>query len=181
MKLPVLSILLVLPLIGHVAADNTPSSGAAMKTPEMYFGDTDRTGLPFAKDPSVIRFGDRYLMYYSIAAFTKYRAPANAPKGWAIGIAESRDLVNWKKIGEILPEQDCEKTASSTAGLSNSMANFTSSTTPMGTAPKTPSAMPRARMASTSHATPPTRFGAPPAIGTTAARSMWMSSSWETN
>jgi hypothetical protein len=91
----------------------------------MYFGDSDRTGLPFAKDPSVVRFGGRYLMYYSIAAYTKERAPANAPKGWAIGIAESNDLVNWKKVGEILPEQDCEKMASSMAASSFSMASFT--------------------------------------------------------
>jgi len=80
-----------------------------MWTPPMYFGDSDRIGHPFAKDPSVIRFGGRYLMYYSIAAWAKELTPPGAPRGWAIGIAESRDLVNWKKIGEILPEQACEK------------------------------------------------------------------------
>jgi predicted GH43/DUF377 family glycosyl hydrolase len=77
--------------------------------PAMKYGDTDRLGRPFAKDPSVIKFGGRYLMYFSIAAFDKKLAPTNAPRGWAIGIAESRDLVNWKKVGEILPEQECEK------------------------------------------------------------------------
>ena len=81
----------------------------AMKTPPMYFGDATRLGRPFAKDPSVIRFGGRYLLYYSVAAWAKELAPPGAPRGWAIGIAESRDLVNWKKIGEILPEQECEK------------------------------------------------------------------------
>ena len=93
------------------AAVNAPFAGNApvMQTPPMYFGDTDRTGRPFAKDPSVVRFGGRYLLYYSVAAWEKNLAPLDAPRGWAIGIAESRDLVNWKKIGEILPAQDCEK------------------------------------------------------------------------
>jgi predicted GH43/DUF377 family glycosyl hydrolase len=77
--------------------------------PLMKWGDTARLGRPFAKDPSVIRFGGRYLMYYSMAAFDKKLAPPRAPKGWAIGIAESRDLVQWNKVGEILPEQECEK------------------------------------------------------------------------
>jgi predicted GH43/DUF377 family glycosyl hydrolase len=80
-----------------------------LKQPPMYYGDATRLGRPFAKDPSVIRFGGRYLMYYSIAAWAKELAPPGAPRGWAIGIAESRDLVNWKKVGEILPEQECEK------------------------------------------------------------------------
>lgn len=73
------------------------------------WGDSSRLGRPFAKDPSVVRFQGRYLMYYSIAPYAPDLAPPNAPKGWAIGIAESRDLKNWKKVGEILPEQDCER------------------------------------------------------------------------
>jgi predicted GH43/DUF377 family glycosyl hydrolase len=75
----------------------------------MHWGDADRLGRPFAKDPSVIRFGGRYLLYYSMAPYGKELVPPNAPRGWAIGIAESRDLVRWRKIGEILPEQECEK------------------------------------------------------------------------
>ena len=82
---------------------------AAGTEPLMKFGDSDRLGRPFAKDPSVIKFGGRYLLYYSMAAFDKQRAPPGGPRGWAIGIAESRDLVSWKKVGEILPEQDCER------------------------------------------------------------------------
>jgi predicted GH43/DUF377 family glycosyl hydrolase len=78
-------------------------------TPTMRFGDSERLGRPFAKDPCVIRFGGRYLLYYSVAAWAKELAPPNAPRGWAIGIAESRDLVHWKKVGEILPEQACEQ------------------------------------------------------------------------
>ena len=46
-----------------------------------------------------------------ISCTIRWRASTDKslPKGWAIGIADSRDLVNWKKIGEILPEQECEK------------------------------------------------------------------------
>lgn len=73
------------------------------------WGDSARLGRPFAKDPSVVKFGGRYLMYYSIAPWDKKLAPPNAPQGWAIGIAESRDLKEWTKVGEILPEQECEK------------------------------------------------------------------------
>ena len=69
------------------------------------FGDDTRHGRPFAKDPTVLRLGERYLLYYSMAPSTN----KTAPKGWAIGIAESRDLVQWQKVGEVLPEQDCEQ------------------------------------------------------------------------
>ena len=30
---------------------------------EMRYGDTVRTGIPFAKDPTVIRLGKKYYMY----------------------------------------------------------------------------------------------------------------------
>lgn len=73
--------------------------------PDMYFGDTDRIGVPFAKDPHVIKFGGRYLMYYSVPASTD---PSNPLKGWGLGIAESRDLTNWVKIGEVTPVGEYE-------------------------------------------------------------------------
>ena len=75
----------------------------------MKWGDASRLGRPFAKDPSVIRFQGRYWLYYSICPYDKKLAPPAAPKGWAIGIAQSADLVNWEKVGEILPEQECER------------------------------------------------------------------------
>ncbi len=88
------------------AADySKPQSPGGGPPPRMLFGDATRHGLPFAKDPSVIRLGDRYLIYYSMAPSTN----RDLPKGWAIGIAESRNLMDWQKVGEILPEQDCEK------------------------------------------------------------------------
>jgi predicted GH43/DUF377 family glycosyl hydrolase len=86
----------------------TPAPAAAGSVPLrpcMLYGDATRHGRPFAKDPCVVRVGDRYLLYYSMAPASD---PAK-PKGWAIGIAESQDLVNWTKVGEILPEQECER------------------------------------------------------------------------
>jgi len=74
--------------------------------PKMMFGDTSRIGVPFAKDPYVIRFQGKYLMYYSIPP---YRDQTNPVQGWGVGIAESRDLNNWKKIGEITPDGEYEK------------------------------------------------------------------------
>ena len=65
--------------------------------PEMYFSDDSRLGRPFAKDPSVVRFGKLYYLYYSLPGSPE--SPA-----WGIGIATSKDLLNWTKVGEVLPE-----------------------------------------------------------------------------
>jgi|WetSurMetagenome_2_1015567.scaffolds.fasta_scaffold00002_39 beta-1,2-mannobiose phosphorylase / 1,2-beta-oligomannan phosphorylase len=73
--------------------------------PVMMFGDTSRTGIPFSKDPHVISFKGRYLMYYSVPAA---KDNSTGTGGWGIGIAESSDLVNWKKAGEITPAADYE-------------------------------------------------------------------------
>jgi sucrose-6-phosphate hydrolase SacC (GH32 family) len=96
-----------MPVPGRVHAADASDAGAGKRM--MMYGDSSRLGRPFAKDPSVIRFQGRYLMYYSMAAYDKKLAPPNAPRGWAIGIAGSSNLVDWTKIGEILPEQECEK------------------------------------------------------------------------
>lgn len=61
----------------------------------MMYADCSRKGVPFAKDPSVIKFEDRFLMYYSLPP-----AMDNSKK-WGIGIAVSENLVDWRKIGEI--------------------------------------------------------------------------------
>lgn len=94
---------LVLWLLAMGAAAQTPPE------PAMKYGDSDRLGRPFAKDPCVIRLGDEYRMYYSIREYPPERRPTGAPKGWAIGVAASDDLTRWRKIGEILPEQSCEQ------------------------------------------------------------------------
>ncbi|MBP1539789.1 MAG: family 43 glycosylhydrolase [Prevotella sp.] len=70
----------------------------------MKYGDTSRLGRPYSKDPHVVRFGDRYLMYYSIPPHNW-----NKNEGWNIGIAESRDLIHWQKVGEINPQAEYEK------------------------------------------------------------------------
>jgi beta-1,2-mannobiose phosphorylase / 1,2-beta-oligomannan phosphorylase len=73
------------------------TEGYAQKK-QMMFGDSSRIGVPFAKDPHVIFFEGRYLMYYSIPGVAK--SDGNQ-QGWGIGIAESSDLINWKRIGEV--------------------------------------------------------------------------------
>ncbi len=76
---------------------------ATMEPSFMLYGETDRLGRPFAKDPHVVRFGGRYLMYFSIAP-----RKGDPQSGWNIGIAESNDLTAWHKLGEITPQTGCE-------------------------------------------------------------------------
>ncbi len=76
------------------------------QTPKMMYGDTDATGVPFSKDPFVLKFKGRYLIYFSIR---KLADQTNPMDGWAIGIAESNNLINWKKIAEINPAAEYEK------------------------------------------------------------------------
>lgn len=69
----------------------------------MHFADTSR-GRPFAKDPAVVRFRGRLLLYYSVPPKTE----GPRPSGWGIGVAQGQDLDHWEKIGELEPAQDCE-------------------------------------------------------------------------
>lgn len=77
----------------------------------MRFGDMSRRGRPYAKDTAVVRFGGRYLMYFSLPPFLPEWKPEGAGDGWSIGIAESHDLSHWTKIGEVGPEPNapCEQ------------------------------------------------------------------------
>ncbi len=77
----------------------------ATRHPAMKWGDTERRGVPFSKDPSVVWFGGRYLLYYSMPPFEDGRKAS----GWAIGIAASKDLVHWSRVGQIVPEASYEK------------------------------------------------------------------------
>lgn len=70
---------------------------------QMMFGDTSRTGVPFSKDPHVVNFKGRYLMYYSIPPMKEVEG-----SGWNIGIAESSDLTSWTKVGEITPAPNAD-------------------------------------------------------------------------
>lgn len=66
----------------------------------MLFADHTR-GRNFSKDPAVVCFHGKYLLYYSLP-------PHPAGGGWGIGIASSQDLENWKVEGEIHATQACE-------------------------------------------------------------------------
>ena len=74
------------------------SVAAFAQRPAMMFGDTSRIGVPYSKDPHVVNFKGNYLMYYSIPPLK-----GDPSSGWNIGIARSKDLNNWTKVGEITP------------------------------------------------------------------------------
>jgi beta-1,2-mannobiose phosphorylase / 1,2-beta-oligomannan phosphorylase len=78
---------------------------AASQVEKMRWADDSRLGRPFSKDPSVIRFRGKYLLYYS----TPTRQQGASLSDWVIGIAESTDLLRWRKVGEVQPEQECER------------------------------------------------------------------------
>ncbi len=82
----ILFLVLFLPLIGQA------------QRPRMMYGDTSRIGVPYSKDPHVVNFNGRYLMYFSIPP-----KQGVSGSGWNIGIADSKDLKNWTKVGEIIP------------------------------------------------------------------------------
>ena len=66
----------------------------------MHWADQSR-GRPFSKDPSVVRFGNRYLMYFSVP-------PKHGGDRWGQAVAASDDLLNWNSVGEIEPHRDGE-------------------------------------------------------------------------
>src|SRR5690606_4076001 len=75
---------------------------------QMLFGDTTRRGVPFSKDPHVVKFKGEYIMYYSIPPVENNKDPMN---GWGIGIAKSSDLIDWKTVGSISPFGEYDKKA----------------------------------------------------------------------
>lgn len=84
-------------LVSVCAAGDEPAR------PRVCFADTV-SGRPFSKDPAVVKFQGRYLLYYSLPPY------ADKPtKGWSIGIAASSDLVDWKKIGELANDGPVEQ------------------------------------------------------------------------
>lgn len=94
-------VLVTAPLLG--AETGPPPSTTPAKLPTMHWADTS-SGRPFSKDPSVIRFGGRYLMYYSLPG-----NPGSGMAGWSVGIAESTDLTHWRRVGQVLPAQECDR------------------------------------------------------------------------
>jgi len=71
------------------------SAEDAKVLPRMYYADTV-SGRPFSKDPAVVRFKDKYWLYYSVPP---YKGKVN--EGWTIGVATSDNLVDWTKAGEL--------------------------------------------------------------------------------
>lgn len=67
----------------------------------MIFTD-NRGGRNFAKDPAVVHFNGRYIMYYSTLQ------PSGVDSSLTIGIANSEDGENWNIVGEIPLTQECE-------------------------------------------------------------------------
>jgi hypothetical protein len=101
-----LGLLWLLPLN---AADSPAWVTGQTTIPAMKWADRSRLDRPFSKDPSVIRFGPRYLMYFSLPPYPPARRAANGPEGWSIGIATSTNLLDWTMAGELLPAQEVEK------------------------------------------------------------------------
>ncbi len=64
------------------------------------FADSTSNGVLFSKDPHVIYFNNHYLMYYS--------TPPNQTRGWGIGIAQSKNLIDWDVTAKIGPSQECD-------------------------------------------------------------------------
>lgn len=75
------------------------------------WADTSRRGRPYAKDPSVIRFRGRYLMYFSLPS-----ASDDIKEGWSIGIAESDDLTSWTTVAALAPFGDYDVTGAAAPG-----------------------------------------------------------------
>lgn len=69
------------------------------------WGDTSRRGRPYAKDPSVIRFGGRYLLYCSLPSGSD-----DVAEGWSVAVAESDDLVSWRTVAVLPPFGDHDAT-----------------------------------------------------------------------
>ncbi len=78
----------------------TAANFSSLSKPKMHWAaDT------FSKDPSVVRFKGRYLLYFSFPPMIK----DGHKYGWTTGIAESTDLIHWRQIGNLLPMQKCDQ------------------------------------------------------------------------
>ena len=85
----------------HVAVDAAMAQDC--KVPRMHFADT-ASGKPFSKDPAVVRFKDRYWLYYSLPPYE-----GKPTRGWSIGVATSDNLLDWTKAGELTNTGEAEK------------------------------------------------------------------------
>jgi len=76
----------------------------------MMYADTTRRGIPYSKNPHVIHFGGRYLMYSSVL-------PIRGSDSREIEITESNDLINWKNVGMMHITEAYEKNGISAPGV----------------------------------------------------------------
>jgi predicted GH43/DUF377 family glycosyl hydrolase len=81
----------------------------AQKTGMMY-ADSTRRGIPYSKNPHVIYFGGRYLMYSSLL-------PIRGSDSREIEITESNDLIHWKNVGMMRITEAYEKNGISAPGV----------------------------------------------------------------
>ena len=92
-----------LPKGGDVAVEFSRDDGESSSARNnMMYADTTRRGKPWSKNPFVLRFGGRYLMYSSIL-------PVRGSEAREIEITESHDLVHWKNVGVIRVQEPYEK------------------------------------------------------------------------
>ena len=87
-------------IVSLILGSSQPLKSSEPVKPQMMFSDTSRLGRPCAKDPAVVRFADKYWMYFSLPP----HADRSKGTGWQAGIAVSDDLVDWRKVGEIIGE-----------------------------------------------------------------------------
>jgi hypothetical protein len=81
--------------ISVLSAIGGVSAAPPRVTPRMYYADVV-SGRPFSKDPAVVKFNEKYWLYYSVPPYD--RKPT---AGWSIGVATSSNLVDWIKTGEL--------------------------------------------------------------------------------
>lgn len=82
------------------ACGNRCDGNAVGERSFMHYADSTRNGRNFSKDPHVIWYKDRYLMYYSLGP--------TGDAGWAVGISESTNLTEWRPVGVIEPSAPYE-------------------------------------------------------------------------
>ena len=88
---------------GYLAIARAVAEPCRIGKPRMHFADTV-SGRPFSKDPAVVRFRDRYWLYYSLPPYEGKATP-----GWSIGIATSDNLVDWTKAAELRNSGEAER------------------------------------------------------------------------
>ena len=85
----ILKLKLILTLLVFLAALSGISGqeGGTLVKPAMMYADSTRRGFPYSKNPHVIKFGGRYLMYSSVL-------PEKGSDAREIEITESTDLIH---------------------------------------------------------------------------------------